>query len=153
MGGRPRSQPTAAGAEEPKLGGRVNGQYAGQRRGRYLLAFGLLALGGAGVFLGGQNFTIRAAGILAIIGSVRLVRPPRLVQRSSLTGVELEQSRSDRRAWIALAAGIVAAVAVLVALQIDAQHGGRQAWPVYAFAGAMIWVTLAGAFVIFRRSF
>jgi hypothetical protein len=121
-----------------------------KRYGLLLLAFLLLLLGGAGVYLGSHNFLIRVLGIVAIMASTYFVRISRVRDGSALS----ETSRRGRDFKSAEAPGTLLWIISLslvpllggafFLLHIDAVNGGHERWPVDVFAGvgftcAIVW--------------
>ena len=109
------------------------------RRTLFLTAtFALLAFAAACLFYGGNNFVIHSVGLLAIFASLALGRRSRTLPQSP--EVRAMQSAWALKPWhwmVGLAL-VIAVVASYIWLQHDAVTGGKNAIPVYAFAGVVV---------------
>ena len=116
----------------------------------FVLAILLLLLGGAALFLGARNFAIRAAGVVACIVSVYLVRISHVhagpaVSTEADQGADIKgKKRPGRLIWMVGAAFLLLAGGSFLYLYQDAVHGYHEVLPIYIFAGvglacALVW--------------
>ena len=112
--------------------------------GVFSLAILLLILGGAAIYLGSHDFSIRSLGLVACLASAHLIRTWRVrgrkssalvIDRSMGPGAETGPARS---VWIIGAALVPVAVLSYLYLYQDAQNGYHEVLPVYVFAGVAI---------------
>jgi hypothetical protein len=109
----------------------------------FSLAVLLGLLGGAAFFLEPHNFLIRSLGLLALIGSVQLVRISRV--HSSDQRVDLTASKAPGRLmWFVGIALLLLWGLSCFFMYIDAVRGYHTGWPVYMFVGvglacAVVW--------------
>lgn len=129
-----------------------------KRQGLFVLAILLLLSGGAAVFVGFHNSTIRSLGVVAIMASMYLVRISRVHDRSVLpiaSGQEVDFNATESPGRLAWAAGIglllLLGVSYLL-MYIDALHGGHTAWPVYLFAAVGLACACAWGYIAAKLS-
>src|SRR5579872_4801850 len=60
--------------------------------------------------------------------------------------------RVGRLAWTLTASLLVACVLCYFLMYLDALHGGKEAWPAYAFAGAGLAFAVTSAYVVAKIS-
>src|ERR1700737_4300178 len=110
-----------------------------KRYGLFVLAVLLLLLGGAALFVGSHNITIRFLGLAAVMASTYLVRISNVHTRSTLA-VTSDQAtkRQGYLMWIVGFVLLLLAGGSYLLMYIDSLHGGHTAWPVYLFAGVGI---------------
>ena len=120
------------------------------------LAVALVAFAGVTFFLWSSSFWLRLPGLLAILATVWLVRLSNAYVRRAQGQVAGERSSANaarRIGWLAwtLAAGALVACGVLyLVMYADALHGGREGWPAYAFAAAVLALAATGGYVIMK---
>lgn len=114
-----------------------------KKYGLILLAVVLLLLGGIAFFFEPHNYMIRSLGLLAILGSVPLVRTSRVHSRDPVPAdgewIDLTAPGKPSHAmwFIGIALLVLAGISLLL-MGIDARHGGHSGWPVYLFAGVAL---------------
>lgn len=107
--------------------------------GLFSLAVLLLLLGGAALLLEPHSFVIRSLGLLAILGSVQLVRMSRVpaADRLPANGEWIDPTGPkgpSRPMWL-VGFGLLALAGLsLWLLYLDGLHGAHALWPVYLFA-------------------
>jgi hypothetical protein len=116
------------------------------------LAIALIVFAAVSFFLWHNSFVIRSLGLVAILLSGWLVR------RSNALVWQVQNqvlAKPDRRvgplAWTLTAASLVAVVAFYFLMYVEELHGGRDAWPVYAFAGAGLALTMTTGYVAMKK--
>ena len=111
----------------------------------YALAILLLLLGGVGIYLGSHNYPIRALGLVAIMASVHFVR---ISHVHDGRGIDRKTAKGPGRLlWIISLALVPLLGASAFVLNMDAVHGGHEAWPADVFAGvALVCAGVWGAF-------
>ena len=131
------------------------------RRRRYAmraLALVLLVSAGFALVLRSDSFGIRMLALGAIVVGVQLVKySDDYVRRSQgRTGDGWSPARGDRRvgplAWTLVVASLVACGVFYFAMYVDALHGGKQGWPVIAFAGAGVALTFTSGYIVVKLS-
>jgi hypothetical protein len=128
----------------------------GKRYGLIILAILLLLSGGAALYVGGRNFTIRSLGLVAIVASAYFVRISRVHSRPGLSvpNGQGPDSKADTRPgrvlWTVSIALLVLAGVSYRALYNDALHGYYEAWPVYVFAAVGVVCVLVWSFLVSR---
>jgi hypothetical protein len=127
---------------------------ARKRYALYALAILLLLLGGGGIYLGTHNYLIRALALVAIMASVHVARISHVHDRLSLpeaSGRGKTARGPGRLLWIVSLALVPLLGASAFVLNMDAIHGGHEAWPVDVFAGvalacAGVWAALVSSY-------
>lgn len=123
-----------------------------------LRALALALVIGAAVpfFLWPNSFGLRSLGLLGILISVGLVRRSNsVVQRArGQAGTVWAPAKADRRVgplvWALTGGSLVACVAFYFAMYVDQAHGGKEVWPVYAFAGAAIALAVTSGYIAMK---
>lgn len=113
------------------------------------LAVGILGV--AGVILGTHNLGVRSLGLVGIVVCFWLMRRSKAyvwrargqeVAEWSLAGAA---RRVGPRAWTVMGVSLAACGVFYLAIYLDAVHGGREVWPVYALLGAcVVFIVTAG---------
>jgi hypothetical protein len=126
-----------------------------KRYGLFVLAILLLLLGGAGIYLGSDRYPIRALGLVSVMASVYLVRMSRVRDGSRLpqqaNGWRTNPKATNgpgRLLWVASLALVPLLGAAFILLQIDAAHGGHEAWPADVFAGVALVCAIVWGFLV-----
>jgi hypothetical protein len=106
------------------------------KRFRRVAAILLIAVGAVAMYVGRGNFLIRSAGLLAIMGSVRLAR-------FGQTGPTIQEQRSAPPPVTPIHLIISALLLILVVasgygLYWYVQHDQSKTWPVYVYAALSI---------------
>lgn len=120
------------------------------------LAVALVAFAGVMFFLWPSSFWLRLAGLLAILVTVWLVRLSNAYARRPQGQVVGERSfaKAARRirwpAWTLAAGALVGCVILYLIMYADALHGGKEGWPAYAFAAAVVALAATGGYVIMK---
>lgn len=121
-----------------------------KRRLFYAAAIALFLIATAGVVLGQHNFVIRSTGILALLGSLKLFRAAKSVGQLPPTSATSGLPPPSRAMWLVGAALVLIQTITAYLLYLDAAGGGKEVWPVYAFAATGL--VCAGFFaVLFTR--
>jgi hypothetical protein len=102
-------------------------------------AFGFRALALLGIFVGLWLVRRSNAYVWDARGQVVGVRSPAVAVR-----------RVGPVAWTLVAASLVASGATFFLMYLDAVHGGKEAWPVYAFTGAVLAFAVASGYVAMK---
>ncbi len=116
----------------------------------------LIALSAAAAFiLRPHDFGIRLLAFLAILLGLSLVRRSNILVWRARGDViaEYASNKSGRvgpLAWTLAATSLVAFGVSYYLLHLDALHGGKQVWPVYALFGATLAVTVTVGYVVMR---
>jgi hypothetical protein len=119
-------------------------------RKRYLLlalAFALLVVGG-GAMLYSRDVAVGALGFLALLSSGRVAQMSRPKSASRPDLDDASKPRASRGTWVFGFALIAAAGVAFRVMQVDAAHGGHEAWPAYAFAGVMVLLGLVWGYLL-----
>lgn len=125
------------------------------------LAVILMALAGLIFIVRPHNSGFRSLALLAILLSVWLGQRSQVVLVRRARGdvrAELPANRSGRvsaLAWALTAASLLACVICYFLMYLDQLHGGKEVWPVYAFAAAGLALTITSSYVVmimFRRT-
>jgi hypothetical protein len=118
----------------------------------------LLLLFAAGIFIARpHDFGVRLLGLVAILLSVSVVRRSN-VSVARARGDALAEWSANRAgrvgplAWILVAASLLACGFTYFLMYLDQLHGGKDTWPVYAFAVAALMLVLAFGNVVARIS-
>jgi hypothetical protein len=120
------------------------------------LAGALLAFAGAVFFLRPHEFGSRSLGLLAIFVSLWLVRRSNMYvwrARGQMVGAwspATAAKRIGRLAWTLTAVSLVACGVFYFLMYLDLLHGGKETWPVYAFACAALALALTTGYVAMR---
>jgi hypothetical protein len=105
----------------------------------FVLAIFLLLLGGAALFMGSHNFTIRSLGLAAVIAAMYFARISNVRSRSAVAVTSGQATkRPGYLMWIVGFALLLLAGGSYLLMYIDALHGGHTGWPAYLFAGVGI---------------
>jgi hypothetical protein len=105
----------------------------------FVLAVFLLLLGGAALWVGSHNFTIRSLGLAAVMASAYLFRTSNVHTRSTLAVTSDQATRGPGYLmWIVGFALLLLAGVSYLLLYDDSLHGSHTVWPVYLFAGVGI---------------
>ena len=113
----------------------------------------LIALSAAAAFiLRPHDFGIRLLAFLALLLALSLVKRSNILVWRARGDViaEWASNRSGQvgpLAWTLAAASLVAFGVCYYLLHLDALHGGKQVWPVYALFGAALAVTMTVGYV------
>lgn len=105
-----------------------------KRRLLYASAIALLLIAAAAMLLGQDNFVIRSAGLVALLGSVKLSRAAKSVGQFPSAPAASALPPPGRAMWLIGAVLVVIQVVTAYLLYADAAAGGKEVWPVYAFA-------------------
>jgi hypothetical protein len=110
-----------------------------KRRALYALGVAVLLIATVAMVLGNHNFEIRFAGLLALLGSLKLLNGAKGIGQVSPTQEGSGIPPPTRTMWLIGAVLALVQVITLYLLYLDAVDGYRQAWPLYAFtATAMV---------------
>lgn len=136
-----------------------------KRPGLYTLAVVLLLAGGAAIFFNRGNFIVEALGLLAILGSVRLVKAARshpkpavILRKESHAESAAPVKEWDTRkptppgrvAWSICIATLIATIASYYVMYDDALHGGHTGWPAYLFGAAAMALAISSGYIVAR---
>lgn len=105
-----------------------------KRRLLYASAIVLLLIAAATMLLGQYNFVIRSAGLIALFGSLKLSRAAQSVRQSPSVPATSALPPPSRAMWLVGAALVLVQVITAYLIYADAAAGGKEVWPVYAFA-------------------
>ena len=120
------------------------------------LALVLIILSGSAFFLRPNSFSIRSVGLAGIMVGVWLVRrSDSIVQRAQgQAGTVWAPAKADRRvdrlAWALTAASLAACIIFYLAMNVDQAQGGKEVWPVYAFAGAVLALAVSSGYIAMK---
>ncbi|WP_430391651.1 hypothetical protein [Dyella sp. 20L07] len=103
-----------------------------KRRSSITLGVALLLIAAVAMVLG-QNFVVRSAGLLALVGGLKLLRGAKGIGQVSPVAAGSGVPPPTRTMWLAGVALAVVQVITLYLLYLDAVGGYREAWPLYAF--------------------
>ena len=123
-----------------------------KKYGLFVLAIIMILLGVAGVYLGSNNYLIRVLGLVSLLVSVYVVRLSRVHHESTLLKSNaVEYGGPSRSLWIVSLALVPLLGASAFVLNMDAVHGGHEAWPADVFAGvvlvcAVVWAALVSSY-------
>jgi len=111
----------------------------------FALAFTLIAFAGWALVHAQNDFKLRSAAMLGLLGSVYLVR------RSKTSGRAVQRTQ-PLHPWIWLAGFALLGLTAFsfYTLYRDALEGYTAVWPVYFFAGAAMTATVFWSFIITR---
>lgn len=105
-----------------------------KRRLLYASAIVLLLIAAATMLLGQYNFVTRSAGLIALFGCLKLSRAARSVAQFPSVPATSALPPPSRAMWLVGAALVVIQVITAYLLYAAAAAGGKEVWPVYAFA-------------------
>jgi len=105
-----------------------------KRRLLYASAIALLLIATAAVLLGQDNFVIRSAGLIALFGSMKLLRAAKSIGQFPSVPATSALPPPSRTMWLVGATLVAIQVVTAYLLYADAAAGGKEVWPVYAFA-------------------
>jgi len=127
-------------------------QTSRERYSLYVLAIALLVIGIAAQAPVFRHSALSSMGILTILASVGLFRMSGVRPNTHAELADRAEPRVTWRAWLVLAAAFVAVALSWYAMRVDAEHGGAQAWPAYAFFAAILVSGITGGYVVMRLS-
>jgi len=98
-------------------------------------------------------FGLRSLALLGIFVGLWLVRRSNAYVSRAQRQVVGEWSpdkatRVEPTAWILTAASLLACGVTYFLIYLDALHGGKEAWPVYAFGAALLALTITSGYVV-----
>jgi len=109
---------------------------------------------GAGFFLLRPNeFWIRSAAALGILASLGLIRRSNVYVWRARGQVAADWSPANRvgpLTWVLTGASLAACGAAYFLMYLDQLHDGKEAWPVYAFAVAVLALVITSGYVTLR---
>ena len=120
----------------------------------FVLAILLYLFAGAVFIVAPHAFVFRSLGILALLAGVQLVRLSNVHKQPGFIrfrgSFAVAAKRPEPIAWILAAASILVLGISYLYLADDIRHGGREGWPVYFFAGAILGCVLSVGYLVAR---
>jgi hypothetical protein len=124
------------------------------RYGKFVVAVVLLLLGLVVNIRYFNNFPLRSLGLLLLVVGAFLMKTSNIHGMkavNSSSGLHLispTRNRPGPLAWTASLSSVVALVISYIFLCQDANAGGHEAWPAYAFAGSALYGAIAWGYVV-----
>lgn len=120
-----------------------------------VLALVLMAFAGA-IFLRSHGFGLFLLGITAIFVGLWIIRRSNVAVWRARGHVVAEWSlaqavkRVGPWAWAFTVASLLACFLTCLLMYVDALHGGKEVWPVYALLGAVLALVVTSSYVVMK---